>query len=166
MSPNDNPWIALAATPDLPIARTAVNRVVKDIAEVREIHVPYKPLSEKEVIFWAEQLEGAKGILLRSGYITAQFLKYLPDLKIVAVHGAGIDPVDLQACSEHEIYVTNTPGANADAVTEITIGLMLSLARKIPESAYQVKQNLAWDDARHTGSEPVSYTHLTLPTKA
>lgn len=153
MSPNDNPWIALAATPDLPIARTSVNRVVKDIAEIREIHVPYRPLSEKEIIFWAGQLKGAKGILLRSGYITAQFLKYLPDLKIVAVHGAGIDPVDLQACTEHEVYVTNTPGANADAVTEITIGLMLSLARKIPESAYQVKQNLAWDDARHTGSE-------------
>ena len=53
MSLNDNPWIALAATPDLPIARTAVNRVVEDIAEVREIHVPYKPLSEREVIFWA-----------------------------------------------------------------------------------------------------------------
>ena len=153
MSTTDNPWIALAATPDLPIARAPVDRIIKNIAEVREIPVPYKPLSEEEIIFWAQQLEGAKGILLRSGYITAQFLKYLPDVKIVAVHGAGIDPVDLQACTERKVYVTNTPGANADAVTEITIGLMLSLVRKIPESTYQVKQNLAWDDARHTGTE-------------
>lgn len=153
MSTTDKPWIALAATPDLPIARAPVDRIIKNIAEVREIPVPYKPLSEKEIIFWAQQLEGAKGILLRSGYITAQFLRYLPDVKIVAVHGAGIDPVDLQACTERKVYVTNTPGANADAVTEITIGLMLSLVRKIPESTYQVKQNLAWDDARHTGTE-------------
>ena len=83
MSTTDKPWIALAATHDLPIARAPVDRMTKNIAEVREIPVPYKPLSEKEIIFWAQQLEGAKGILLRSGYITAQFLRYLPDVKIV-----------------------------------------------------------------------------------
>ena len=53
MSTTDKPWIALAATPDLPIARAPVDRIIKNIAEVREIPVPYKPLSEKEIIFWA-----------------------------------------------------------------------------------------------------------------
>ena len=153
MTQNEKPWIALAATNDLPIARPPVNYVVKDIADIREIQLPYKTLSTEDIIFWAQQLQGAEGILLRSGYITGEFLEYLPNIKVIAVHGTGVDPVDLNACTERKVYVTNTPGANADAVTEITIGLMLSLARQIPTSALQVKQNLAWDTARHTGSE-------------
>ncbi|MDG1274264.1 MAG: NAD(P)-dependent oxidoreductase [Alphaproteobacteria bacterium] len=153
MTQNEKPWIALAATNDLPIARPPVNHVVKDIADIREIQLPYKTLSTEDIIFWAQQLQGAEGILLRSGYITGEFLEYLPNIKVIAVHGTGVDPVDINACTERKVYVTNTPGANADAVTEITIGLMLSLARQIPTSALQVKQNLAWDTARHTGSE-------------
>jgi len=153
MTQNEKPWIALAATNDLPIARPPVNHVVKDIADIREIQLPYKTLSTEDIIFWAQQLQGAEGILLRSGYITGEFLEYLPNIKVIAVHGTGVDPVDLNACTERKVYVTNTPGANADAVTEITIGLMLSLARQIPTSALQVKQKLAWDTARHTGSE-------------
>ncbi|MBT7732419.1 MAG: hypothetical protein HN701_11965, partial [Rhodospirillaceae bacterium] len=153
MTQNEKPWIALAATNDLPIARPPVDHVVKDIADIREIQLPYKTLSTEDIIFWAQQLQGAEGILLRSGYITGEFLEYLPNIKVIAVHGTGVDPVDLNACTERKVYVTNTPGANADAVTEITIGLMLSLARQIPTSALQVKQNLAWDTARHTGSE-------------
>ncbi len=153
MTQNEKPWIALAATNDLPIARPPVNYVVKDIADIREIQLPYKTLSTEDIIFWAQQLQGAEGILLRSGYITGEFLEYLPNIKVIAVHGTGVDPVDINACTERKVYVTNTPGANADAVTEITIGLMLSLARQIPTSALQVKQNLAWDTARHTGSE-------------
>ena len=153
MAQTKKPWIALAATNDLPIARSPVDHLVKGIAEIREIQLPYKTLSTEDIIFWTQQLQGAEGILLRSGYITEEFLEYLPNMKIIAVHGTGVDPVDLNACTERKIYVTNTPGANADAVTEITIGLMLSLARQIPTSAFQVKQNLAWDTARHTGSE-------------
>ena len=153
MANNNNPWIALAATAELPIVREPIDLAAQGIAEVHEIALPYKPLSDREVVYWAKKLEGAGAILLRSGYITDPLLQLLPDLKIIAVHGAGIDPVDLDACTKNGVVVTNTPGANADAVTEITLGLMLSLARRIPAAAQKVKQDLAWDDARYTGTE-------------
>ena len=153
MSMTAAPWIALAATDDLPILEAPVVTAAEGIAEVRSVALPYKPLSPAEETHWAEQLQGAGAILLRSGYITGSLLDRLPDLKVVAVHGAGVDPVDVAACTERGVLVTNTPGANADAVTEITIGLMLALIRRIPEAAHRVKSERAWDSARHTGGE-------------
>jgi D-3-phosphoglycerate dehydrogenase len=53
-------------------------------------------------------------------------------LKVIARYGVGVDRVDLEAAREKGIVVTNTPGANAVSVAELTIGLMLCLARSIP----------------------------------
>jgi D-3-phosphoglycerate dehydrogenase len=53
-------------------------------------------------------------------------------LKVIARYGIGLDNVDLDAAHEKGIVVTNTPHANAVSVAELTIGLMLSLARHIP----------------------------------
>ena len=64
-------------------------------------------------------------MLLRPGYITPTLLDLLPDLRIVAVHGAGVDQVDVAACTERGVLVTNAPGANADSVAELAIGLIL-----------------------------------------
>jgi len=153
MSSASTPWIALAATEQLPILEDPVLKAAGDAFEVRGVALPYKPLSAEEEAHWAGALEGAGAILLRSGYITASLLDRLPDLKVIAVHGAGVDPVDVAACTERGVLVTNTPGANADAVTEITFGLMLALLRRIPEAAHKAKAEKAWDSARHTGGE-------------
>ena len=153
MSIAPKPWIALAATAELPIVEAPVIEAAGDGFEVRGVALPYKPLSGDEEAHWAGQLQGAGAILLRSGYITASLLDRLPDLQVIAVHGAGVDPVDVAACTERGVLVTNTPGANADAVTEITFGLMLSLLRQIPDAAHKAKAEKAWDSARHTGGE-------------
>jgi phosphoglycerate dehydrogenase-like enzyme len=60
-------------------------------------------------------------------------------LKVIARYGVGTDNVDLQAAKEHGILVTNTPGANSVAVAELTIGLMLALARSIPQAMQETK---------------------------
>jgi D-3-phosphoglycerate dehydrogenase len=52
----------------------------------------------------------------------------------------GVDSVDLQAAVERGIVVTNTPGANSVSVAELTVGLLLSLARQIPEGASALRQ--------------------------
>ena len=52
-------------------------------------------------------------------------------LRVIARYGAGVDRVDLAAAQARGIIVTNTPGANAAAVAELAIGLMLALARHI-----------------------------------
>lgn len=146
-------WVALAATDELPIAEAPVRSALDGFAETRTVPLPYKPLTGAEESRYAEELRGAAALLLRSGYVTASLLDRLPDLRVIAVHGAGVDPVDVDACTARGVLVTNTPGANADAVTELTLALMLSLLRRIPDCAYQAKNERAWDAARHTGGE-------------
>jgi D-3-phosphoglycerate dehydrogenase len=54
---------------------------------------------------------------------------------VIARYGVGVDNVDLAAARTKGIYITNTPGANSVSVAELVIGLILALARKIPDSA-------------------------------
>lgn len=147
------PWIALAATPDLPILEEPVAAAAGGRYGIRTVPLPYRPLDAGETARWAGEFAGAGGVLLRSGYATAELLDLLPDLRVVAVHGAGVDPVDLAACAARGVAVTNTPGANANAVAELAIALMLSLLRGIPDAAHRARAEKAWDAARHTGGE-------------
>jgi D-3-phosphoglycerate dehydrogenase len=153
MSTSRRSWAVVTATDDFPVAMGPVRQALKGIAPVRAVALPFRPISDAEEKHFAGALKGAEGVLLRPGYITPTLLDRLPDLRVVAVHGAGVDQVDVEACTERGVLVTNAPGANADAVAEITIGLMLSLARRIPQSAARVSSERIWGEARHTGSE-------------
>ena len=57
----------------------------------------------------------------------------LPDLKMIAVSRGGPVNIDMQAARDHEVLVVNTPGRNASAVAEFTIGAILAETRKIRE---------------------------------
>ena len=146
-------WAAVTSTSDFPVAMASVKRALAGVAPVRAVALPFRPLTEEEEVLFAEKLNGAEGILLRPGYITASLLDLLPDLGVVAVHGAGVDQVDVAACTQRGVLVTNTPGANANAVAELTLGLILSLARRIPQAASRVGAERVWGEARHTGVE-------------
>ena len=54
-----------------------------------------------------------------------------PNLKMIMRWGAGFDSVDIEAAGQRGILVTNTPGANADAVSELAVLLMLAVGRKV-----------------------------------
>ena len=151
--PSKKRWAAVTSTSDFPVAMKPVKQAMAGVAPVRAVALPFRPLDKAEEAAFAKKLRGAEGILLRPGYITASLLALLPDLRVVAVHGAGVDQVDVAACTEHGVLVTNTPGANANAVAELTLGLILSLARRIPQSASRVGTERVWGEARHTGME-------------
>lgn len=63
---------------------------------------------------------------------TEQVLAASPRLRLISLWGTGVDNVDLEVCRARGIRVTNTPGVNAHAVAEHAIGLILTLARRIP----------------------------------
>ena len=64
----------------------------------------------------------------------AKLMDALPNLEIIANFGVGYDNIDTDAAKARNIRVTNTPDVLNDAMGEITIGLMISLARKIPQA--------------------------------
>lgn len=91
-----------------------------------------KPLSSVEL---ARLLPGVDGLIAGLDVIDETALQAADRLKVIARYGVGLDNVDLAATEAKGIVVTYTPGANAVSVAELTIGLLLSLARHIPEAA-------------------------------
>lgn len=65
--------------------------------------------------------------------VQASLMDRLPNLEIIAGFGVGVDNIDIGAARARNIRVTNTPDVLNDAVAELTIGLMISLARRIPQ---------------------------------
>ncbi|HET7766026.1 MAG TPA: hydroxyacid dehydrogenase [Burkholderiales bacterium] len=64
----------------------------------------------------------------------AGLLARCPDLLAVSTTGAGYDTVDARACTAAGVLVVNQSGANADAVAEHALAMMLSLSKKIPQA--------------------------------
>ncbi len=63
----------------------------------------------------------------------------LPALEVVSIMGVGYDGVDVAAAMERKISVTHTPGVLNDEVADLAIGLMLSIARRIPQADQYVR---------------------------
>src|SRR5882762_11079058 len=80
-------------------------------------------------------LESADALIVRSAVqVNAALLEHAHKLRVVGRAGVGVDNVDLDAATRKGIAVMNTPGANAVAVAELTVGLMLGMARLLPRA--------------------------------
>ena len=84
--------------------------------------------------------------------VTEQALEAGKRLKAVARAGVGLDNIDLNAAKQRGIIVVNSPEAPSNAVAELVLGLMLSLARRIPEADDSMKKG-KWIKKRLTGIE-------------
>lgn len=78
-----------------------------------------------------EAVSQADGVIIRSDIIDRQVIEAAGKLKIVVRAGAGYDNVDLEAASEKDICVMNTPGQNANAVAELAMGMMVYAVRNM-----------------------------------
>lgn len=78
-----------------------------------------------------EKRASIKGIVVGLEKINHDILEQMPNVEIVIKHGAGMDNIDSKATDERNIKTFNVPGANAIAVAEATIGLMLNVSRLI-----------------------------------
>ena len=78
-------------------------------------------------------LADADALIVRSAVqVDDALMEKAPKLRVIGRAGVGVDNIDAEAATRRGIVVMNTPGANAVAVAELTIGLMLALARKLP----------------------------------
>ena len=82
----------------------------------------------------AEPLPGVEVLLQAAAQVGAEELDLLPDLRLVGNYGVGYDNVDLAACRERGIAVTNTPGVLDAAVAELTLALILACRRHLVSS--------------------------------
>lgn len=84
-------------------------------------------------------LTGCQGYLAGVEPVTAAVLEAAPQLRAISRNGTGTDNIDLAAAARLGIQVVPAEGANARGVAELTLGLILSLARGIPASDAALK---------------------------
>lgn len=85
---------------------------------------------------------------IAGGKVNAALIDKLPKLEIIAHSGVGTDSIDLKAAKARGVRVTNTPDILNDAVAELTIGLMLALARRLPQADRYIRDG-EWSDGMY-----------------
>jgi D-3-phosphoglycerate dehydrogenase len=103
----------------------------------------------------AAEIGSYHGLIIRgSTKVDATVLKAgaIGSLKIVARAGAGLDNVDLTAAERLGVKVVNTPGLNANAVAELTVALMIVLARKLSSAMSSMREG-RWEKKGISGTE-------------
>jgi lactate dehydrogenase-like 2-hydroxyacid dehydrogenase len=94
-------------------------------------------------------LSDAEGVLLINNVpVNDALFDAAPNLRVVSGFGVGYNNVDLEAATRRGVLICNTPGVLNDAVADLTMGLILALARRIPE-------NDAFVRARRWGTSPL-----------
>ena len=113
----------------------ARERLEREVGSVRYNDLG-RPLTAAEL---RERVGDVDGLLAGLDEIDASVFDAAPRLRVVARYGVGLDRVDVAAAARRGVVVTTTPGANAAAVAELTIALMLALCRRLPELDRRVR---------------------------
>lgn len=118
----------LVAT-EKPFAKVAIDGIKQVLDEAGyEMALLEKYTEKKELL---DAVVDADAIIIRSDIIDAEVIAAAKQLKIVVRAGAGFDNVDLQAATDANVVVMNTPGQNANAVAELALGLMVYAVRNL-----------------------------------
>lgn len=121
------------------IAEEGLNILLRDKTVQVETKAGIKNEDLKEIIGRYD------AIITRSGTtIRADLIENPGKLKIIGRAGVGVDNIDIEAASKKGIIVLNAPTGNTLAATELTMGIMLAAARKIPLANDSLKKG-KWD---------------------
>ena len=80
-----------------------------------------------------DRVKNVEGILVQSALIDKTLIEACPNLKVVCNVGVGFDNIDANFCTKMGMQVTNTPGILNDAVADMSMALLLAVARRVPE---------------------------------
>jgi len=128
-----------------------VNPVLNEILEKNGLQITYEPEITPEQI--EEKIGNFEVVIVRSRTkITKNIIVKADKCKIIARVGVGLDNIDQTAAKEKNIRVINAVEGAMNAVAELVIGLMLSLAREIPRADREVR-NGNWIKKELMGTE-------------
>ncbi|MCX6707865.1 MAG: ACT domain-containing protein [Candidatus Woesearchaeota archaeon] len=105
-----------------------------------------------------ELVKGYDALVVRSATkATREVIESADQLKIIGRSGVGVDNIDLEAALERGIVVKNAPDGNTNAAAELTVGLMLAIARSMPQ-AYHALNRGTWKKKQFDGIELLGKT--------
>ena len=112
----------------------------------RALPVTYESWTDTRVLYAPEELshrinvDGVGYLVVEADFVFEEVFQQSRPLELLGVCRTSLDHVDVAAATDHGVAVVHTPGRNAQAVAELTLGLMLSLARSIPRLDDYVKK--------------------------
>ncbi|CAE6496416.1 putative D-isomer specific 2-hydroxyacid dehydrogenase, NAD binding domain protein [Candidatus Nitrosotenuis uzonensis] len=128
-----------------------VDAVLNNILQKNGLHITYEPQITKEDL--AKKIGEFDIVIVRSRTrITADLIEKATKCKIIARVGVGLDNIDTNAAKAKNIRVINAVEGAMNAVAELVIGLMLSMAREIPRADREIR-NGNWIKKELMGSE-------------
>jgi glyoxylate reductase len=101
-------------------------------------------------------LPKAEGLLsLLTIPVTETTINQSPNLRVISNMAVGVDNIDIKACTKRGIPVGNTPGVLTESTADLTMALLLSIARKIPQANSDAREGLwkTWSPAGWLGME-------------
>lgn len=124
-----------------------------------------------EVVYeaaWKEQelVDGIRTLqpevlVVRSTKVTAEMIDAGPSLNLIIRAGAGYNTIDVAAASRKSVYVANCPGKNSIAVAELTMGLIMSIDRRIPENVADFNRGY-WNKAEFSRADGIAGKKLGI----
>ena len=100
--------------------------------------VIFEPETSGDALVAAIKKTQAPVLVVRSTEVTAAMMD-AGALSLIVRAGAGVNTIDVAAASQRGIYVSNCPGKNSVAVAELTMGLILALDRRIPDTVAELR---------------------------
>ncbi len=130
-----------------PFHPSSLERLRRNGEVVYESWLDSGQLADPEELGARLHAEGFDALIIEADFVFEETLEAAPNLKFIGVCRGNVGQhVDVQAAARRGVTVVNTPGRNAAAVAELTIGLMLSLARKIPAAHAMIRAG-QWQSA-------------------
>lgn len=105
---------------------------LRSFVEVKVFHEPVQPAD----------LQGFDAVIpiRERTRFTAELFAALPDLRHIAQTGSGVPHIDKKAAAAHGVAISTTPGGSAQAVAELTIGLLLAVVHRIAEGDRAIRR--------------------------
>lgn len=126
------------------------------IPEKDEIHPEAIELLHKagiEIKYEIEDHAQIEALFIRTyTVVDKKYLDQFPHLKYILRAGVGLDNIDIGECRRRNIKVINSPGANANAVAEYVVGLIIMMMRNILPQMNRLKKG-EWRDRKYLGEE-------------
>ncbi len=126
-----------------------LNRQAFDILERAGI-VSVKMKEPYHPEIFSKLLEPCDALIIGAHPLEEDAVRGAGNLKFICKHGAGTDNLNMEMLRKYNIQAAHVPGVNADAVADLTFGLMLCLARKICDAAHDVRKG-GW--SKHIGTD-------------
>lgn len=107
----------------------------------QQFHCHYDPALKDQSLARAILEQQPEILIVRSTKVREEAMASAGSLQLIVRAGAGVDNIDLSCASKNGIYVANCPGKNAIAVAELTMALILTCDRRLPEQWSDLQQN-------------------------